>query len=268
MASASWSNGSGVIDRCFGHADVLRPYCAAQAKARERPLSHSSHAPRAFVRRSTARRAPARSVPPVAAAGRHWPAWPWAWMPSGRPFSCSAIGSEIAGSPHRLASGVKAKLRHRLPNQSSTDGLSDMVRYSVVPTFGVGSAVIGVRMISHSSKNAPKPRDGRVEDRLHARPLGERRVPAGFPDPDVDRLDEIRRRPVQPACREHVADHDRKIADVAGGLGVKGGAIIDRGQRVIDVMAEAFEEFSGSFEFGGDLRASRDSRPIGARARF
>src|SRR5260370_329647 len=80
-------------------------------------------------------------------------------MPSGKPFSCSAIGSEIAGIPHRFASGVKAKLRHRLPNQSSTDGLSEIVRYSVVPTFGVGSAVIGVRMMSHCSKNAPKPRD-------------------------------------------------------------------------------------------------------------
>ncbi len=80
-------------------------------------------------------------------------------MPSGNPFSCSASGSEIAGTPHRLASGVKAKLRHRLPNQSNTDGLSDIVKYSMVPTFGVGSAVIGVRMISYSSKNAPKPRD-------------------------------------------------------------------------------------------------------------
>src|SRR5881227_2360155 len=80
-------------------------------------------------------------------------------MPSGRPFPDAASGKEIAGIPHRLASGVKAKLRHRLPNQFSTDGLSLMVRYSVVPTFGVGSAVIGVRMISHCSKNAPKPRD-------------------------------------------------------------------------------------------------------------
>ena len=34
-----------------------------------------------------------------------------------------------------------------------------MVRYSVVPTFGVGNAVIGVRMMSQSSKNAPKPRE-------------------------------------------------------------------------------------------------------------
>ena len=82
-----------------------------------------------------------------------------AWMPSGRPCSWVASGSEIAGMPQRLASGVKAKLRQRLPNQSSTSGLSLIVRNSVVPTFGVGNAVIGVRMMSQSSKNAPKPRD-------------------------------------------------------------------------------------------------------------
>src|SRR5436309_8050333 len=80
-------------------------------------------------------------------------------MPSGKPFSCSASGSEIAGIPHRLPGGVKAKLRHRLANQSNTDGLSEIVKYSLVPTFGVGNAVIGVRIISHASKNAPKPRD-------------------------------------------------------------------------------------------------------------
>src|ERR1700712_5648112 len=80
-------------------------------------------------------------------------------MPSGNPCSCVAIGKEIAGIPQRFASGVNAKLRHRLPNQSATEGLSLMVRYSVVPTFGVGSAVIGVRIMSHCSKNAPKPRD-------------------------------------------------------------------------------------------------------------
>ena len=34
-----------------------------------------------------------------------------------------------------------------------------MVRYSLVPTFGVGSAVIGVRITSHCSKKLPKPRD-------------------------------------------------------------------------------------------------------------
>jgi hypothetical protein len=45
-----------------------------------------------------------------------------------------------------------------LSNQSSTDGLVLVVRYSVVPMRGVGSAVIGVRITSQSSKNAPKPR--------------------------------------------------------------------------------------------------------------
>src|SRR5260370_8029316 len=84
-------------------------------------------------------------------------------MARGKPFSCCAIGNEIAGIPHRLASGVKAKLRHRLPNQSSTDGLSEIVKYSVVTTFGFGSAVTVVRMISHCSKNAPRPRDGVLE---------------------------------------------------------------------------------------------------------
>ncbi len=34
-----------------------------------------------------------------------------------------------------------------------------VVRYSVVPTSGVGSAVTGVRMMSQSSKNAPNARD-------------------------------------------------------------------------------------------------------------
>ncbi len=37
--------------------------------------------------------------------------------------------------------------------------MSLIVRYFVVTTFGVGSAVIGVRITSHSSKNAPKLRE-------------------------------------------------------------------------------------------------------------
>ena len=74
------------------------------------------------------------------------------------PFSCMPSGREIAGMPQRLANGVWAKLRHRLPNQSSTEGLSLSVRYSVVPIGEVGRAVIGVRMMSQSSKNWPKPR--------------------------------------------------------------------------------------------------------------
>jgi hypothetical protein len=37
--------------------------------------------------------------------------------------------------------------------------MSPIVRYFVVPTFGVGSAVIGVRITSHPSKNAPKLRE-------------------------------------------------------------------------------------------------------------
>jgi hypothetical protein len=44
-----------------------------------------------------------------------------------------------------------------LPNQSSTDGLSLIVRYSVVPMRGVGSAVMGVSITSQDSKKAPKP---------------------------------------------------------------------------------------------------------------
>ena len=51
-----------------------------------------------------------------------------------------------------IAPEIAEPVQHR-------SGLSLIVRYSVVPTFGVGSAVIGVRMMSQSSKNAPKPRD-------------------------------------------------------------------------------------------------------------
>ena len=76
-------------------------------------------------------------------------------MPSGRPFSCAAIGSEMPGSPHRFDSGVYAKFCHRLANQSYTEGLVLVVRYSLVPTLGVGSAVMGVRMMSQRWKKLP-----------------------------------------------------------------------------------------------------------------
>jgi hypothetical protein len=50
--------------------------------------------------------------------------------------------------------------------------------------------------------------------------------PARLPDPHVDRFDEIGRRLFSPRRGEHVADDDRKIADVAGGLRREGFAII------------------------------------------
>ena len=50
-------------------------------------------------------------------------------------------------------------MAQRLANQSWTEGLSLTVRYSRVPISGVGFAMVGVRMMSHSSKKAPKPRD-------------------------------------------------------------------------------------------------------------
>lgn len=168
-------------------------------------------------------------------------------MPSGSPFSCAASGNEIAGMPQRLASGARTKLRHRLPNQSSTDGLSLIVRYSEVPTFGVGSAVIGVNI--PVLKECAEATRSRVEDRLHVRSLGKCRVPAGLPDPYVDRFDKIRRWPLEPARGEQVADDLGEIADVAGSLRREGGAIIDVRQDVIHVMAEVFEKPAHSFEF-------------------
>ena len=132
----------------------------------------------------------------------------------------------------------------------------------MVPTFGVGSAVIGVRMMSHSSKNAPKPREVVLNTacirarsaKLVCRPC--------FPDPDVDRLDQIGRRLLQPARGEHVADHDGKIADVAGGLRRKGFAIVQLGQGVVDVMAEAFEEAPDLLQLGRDLRRRAVIAPL------
>ena len=95
---------------------------------------------------------------------------------------------------------------------------------------------------------------GGVEHRLHPRPVGKAHVPARLPDPHVNRFDEIGRRLRQPARGEHVADHDRKIADVAGGLRRKGFAIIQIGQGVIDVMTEAFKEAPDPLQLGRDLR--------------
>ena len=83
-------------------------------------------------------------------------------------------------------------MRHRFSNQSSTDGLSLIVRYSVVPIRGVGSAVIGVRMMSHDSKNAPKAREVVLNTAcICARSVKVVCMPV-FPDADVDRLDQIR----------------------------------------------------------------------------
>ena len=83
-----------------------------------------------------------------------------AWMPSGRPFSWVAIGSEIAGDAAEIGERRIGEVAPEIAEPvAAPSGLSLIVRYSVVPTFGVGSAVIGVRMMSQSSKNAPKPRE-------------------------------------------------------------------------------------------------------------
>ena len=73
-----------------------------------------------------------------------------------------------------------------------------------------------------------------------------------------------------PPRRQHVADDDGKIADVAGGLRRKSFAKVQRRQGVVDLMAEALEEARDLFQLGGDMRRrlivaplvrERDSEP-------
>ena len=61
-------------------------------------------------------------------------------------------------------------------------------------------------------------------------------------------------RPLQPARRQHVADDDGKIADVAGGLRRKSFAEVQRRQGMVDLMAEALEEAPDLLQFGSDMR--------------
>ena len=117
---------------------------------------------------------------------------------------------------------------------------------------GVGSAVIGVRMMSQSSKKAPNAREVGVEHRLHPRPLAVGRGQAGFPDLDVDRFDLVLRWPLQPERSDQVGDGLREIADIAGRLGGESGAEIHVGQRPIHLVPQPLEEATDPLQFRGD----------------
>lgn len=72
-------------------------------------------------------------------------------------MACWAIGSEMAGMPHSWTAAYEKNFQ-RLSNQSSTSGLSLVVRYSVVPMRGVGSAVMGeddVPILEEGAEGAP-----------------------------------------------------------------------------------------------------------------
>ncbi len=177
--------------------------------------------------------------------------------------------------PHRLASGRESKIAPQMTNQSSTDGLSLSVRYSMVPTFGVGSAVTGVRMMSQSSKNVPKPREVALNTacicarsaNVVSRPGFQIRMLTGSTRSAGGRS--------SPARGEQVADHLGEIADIAGGLRREGCAIVDRRQRVFHMMTEALEKtpyalqsaaMCGVALYSAPLIRERDLEPAGSRA--
>ena len=95
---------------------------------------------------------------------------------------------------------------------------------------------------------------GGVEDALHLRPLGVAGLQAGLPDLDVDRLDQLGRRPRQTRRREQAGDGLRKVADVAGGLGGEGRSKVDRWQGPFDMVAQPFQKAADALELGHVVR--------------
>ena len=123
------------------------------------------------------------------------------------------VGSERQrdrGDAAEIGERREGKIAPEVTEPSSTSGLSLIVRYSVVPTFGVGNAVIGVRMMSQSSKNAPKPRDVVLNTACIRARSAIAGVPAMLPDPDVDGFEQIFRRLLQAARGQHVGDDERQ----------------------------------------------------------